>query len=79
MGIRKILGATERNIVLIFSKQFLRWVLVANALAIPIALLLMDAWLDGFAYRTGISFTSFAFPSLIALATAMLTVGFQAS
>ena len=58
--------------------QFLKWVLVANVIAVPIAYLFMNSWLEDFAYRTGIGLNNFLFSALIAFITAFFTVGFQA-
>ncbi|MFC2136199.1 ABC transporter permease [Bacteroidota bacterium] len=78
IGIRKVLGASEGNIVMILSRQFMKWVLIANVIAVPAAYLFMSGWLEDFAYRTGIGINNFVMAALIAFVTAFFTVGFQA-
>ena len=52
IGIRKVLGASILQILLLISKQFIRWILLANFFAWPIAYYAMHKWLDTFAYKT---------------------------
>jgi putative ABC transport system permease protein len=78
IGVRKVLGATVAGIVLLLSKEFTRWVLVANIIAWPAAYLLADRWLENFAYRIGISWTTFVLAGFLALLIALITVSFQA-
>jgi putative ABC transport system permease protein len=75
IGVRKIMGATVADVVRLFSGEFGRLVLLANVIAWPIAWLLMQRWLEGFAYRIDISVLVFAGAGLLALAAACLTVG----
>jgi len=80
IGVRKVLGASSPRIVMLLSKEFSRWVLVANLIAWPVAYLAMRAWLKGFAYRIDINQQWFFFvlAGAAALGIALLTVGFQA-
>lgn len=78
IGIRKVLGATIGNIVLLFSKEFTKWVIVASLIACPVAYYVMSRWLQNFAYRTDITAWIFVLSALIALAIALITVSFQA-
>ncbi len=78
IGIRKVLGASISGIVLLLSKEFTKWVLLANLIAWPIAWLAMRNWLQSFAYRISINWWAFALAALLALAIAILTVGYQA-
>ena len=78
IGIRKVLGATVSNIVLLLSKDFTKWVLVANFVAWPVAYYAMHRWLQGFAYRTPVSWWTFLLAGLLALLIAIFTVSFQA-
>jgi len=78
IGIRKILGASVAGIVFMLSKQFAKWVLLANIIAWPVAYFGMHSWLQGFAYRVNIGILTFALSALIALLIALLTVGYQA-
>ena len=74
IGIRKVLGASVSRLILMFSKEFAKWVIVANLIAWPVAYYAMTRWLEGFAYRTGISIGIFLFSSLLALFIALGTV-----
>ena len=77
LGIRKVLGATVSNIVLLLSKDFTYPVLVAFAIAGPLSYTLMKGWLDDFAYRIEISWPIFLVAGLTALGIAWLTVSYQ--
>ena len=77
MGIRKVLGANIPQIVLLFLKEFVILVGVANIIAWPLAYILMRGWLQNFAYRTSIHFGYFLLAGFLALAIAVLCVGFQ--
>jgi putative ABC transport system permease protein len=78
VGIRKALGASISRIVFLLSREFAKWVLIANIVAWPLAYLLLQKWLDGFAYRTTIVFATFALSGAASLLIALLTVSFQA-
>ena len=78
IGIRKILGASVPGIILMMSKEFIRWVLIANIIAWPIAYFIMLRWLQSFAYRSDIGLLVFILSGFIAMVIALLTVSFQA-
>jgi len=78
IGIRKILGASVSKLVLLLSKEFLKLVILANLIAWPVAWLVMNKWLQNFAFRIDIHIWLFLTASVIALVIALLTVGFQA-
>ena len=77
IGIRKVLGASVTGIVIMLSKQFTKWVLLANVIAWPVAYYIMSRWLKNFAYRADINILIFIISGLIVLAIALLTVSFQ--
>ena len=77
IGIRKVLGASVSNIVLTLSKQFIIYVLIGLLIAVPIAWLQMNDWLNGFAYRINMEWWMFALAGLLATVIALLTVGSQ--
>lgn len=79
IGIRKVLGATTGGIVALLSRDFARLVLVAFVIATPVAWYGMNRWLDDFAYRIEVPWTAFVMAGLIALAVALLTVGYHAA
>jgi putative ABC transport system permease protein len=75
VGIRKTVGASVWQIVVLFSSDFSKLVLVANLIAWPVAYLAMSRWLDGFAYRIDLTPLIFIGSGLIALCIAWVTVG----
>lgn len=78
IGIRKVLGASVSNIVNLLSVDFLKLVLLAFVIAMPIAWVFMHRWLSDFAYRTNIHWWIFALSGMLAVVIALLTVSFQA-
>jgi putative ABC transport system permease protein len=79
IGIRKVLGASPAGLALLLSKEFTRWVLLANFVAWPVAYFAMSRWLRQFAYRADIDPWIFVLAGALALAIAFLTVGAQAA
>jgi len=77
IGVRKILGASVYSIILLISKEFAKWILIANAIAWPVTYLLMKNWLQNYAYRTSLSWWIFALSGVLALFIAILTTSFQ--
>lgn len=77
IGIRKVLGASDSNIFMLLSKEFIRWVLLANLMAWPIAYFAMNKWLQNFAYRIHIGIAAFLISGGTALLIAYLTVSYQ--
>jgi len=77
IGIRKVLGASVVKITLLLSIDFLKLVLIAIIIATPIAWLMMNKYLQNFAYRIGIQWWVFALTAIIALFIAFITVSFQ--
>ena len=78
VGIRKVLGATVSGIVRLLSADFIKLVLIAVAIASPIAWWAMNRWLEDFAYRVDIQWWMFAGAGIIAVFIALFTVSFQA-
>ncbi len=78
IGVRKVLGASVSEIVTMISKDFVKLVLIAFVIAFPVAWLMMNKWLQGFAYRINISWWVFALAGLLTIAIALITVSFQA-
>jgi ABC-type antimicrobial peptide transport system permease subunit len=77
IGIRKVLGASIISITAMLSKDFSKWVLLANLIAWPIAYFVMRLWLQNFAYRTNIRFGAFILSAFLIFIIAMLTISFQ--
>jgi putative ABC transport system permease protein len=78
IGIRKVLGAPVLTLVNMLTKEFTRWVVLANLLAWPVAWYWVNQWLENFAYRTEISWWVFITSGLLALLIALITVSWQA-
>lgn len=78
MGVRKVLGASALNIVMLMSREFTKWVLLANIIAWPISYFIMKNWLQGFAYRIDIGIGIFVFSAVLALIIALVTISYQA-
>lgn len=77
IGIRKVLGASVGQIVQLLSQDFIRLVLLASVVALPIAYFAMKEWLAGYATRISLSWWLFAIPLVVVLLIALLTVSFQ--
>jgi putative ABC transport system permease protein len=77
IGIRKAMGATVGSVMVLLSKEFTRLVLVSVVLATPAIIILMNWWLENFAYKTKIDFMSFLAGGLIALFISLCTVSYQ--
>ena len=74
IGVRKVLGASVTSIVSLLSKEFIKWVFVANVIALPVAYFLMSKWLSGYAYRIDITPGLLAVPLVGSLLVAGITV-----
>lgn len=78
VGIRKVLGATVSNIIVLISREFTWLVLLSFLVAVPIAWYVMEQWLQNFAYHVQLGFAVFALSGFAALFIAWLTVSYQA-
>ena len=78
IGVRKVLGASVSNIVMLLSKDFIKLVLIAFLIASPVAWYVMHNWLNDFAYRINISAWIFIAAGLLAVLIALATISFQA-
>jgi putative ABC transport system permease protein len=78
IGIRKVLGASVRNLLFILSRDFLLLVVFAFVIAVPLTWWAMDSWLREFAYRIQIGWWIFGVAGVLAFSIALLTVGLQA-
>ena len=78
IGIRKVVGASTASIVRLLSLDFLKLVVVAIVLSVPLAWFVMERWLDGFAYRMDPDWTVALWSATLALAIALGTVATQA-
>lgn len=77
IGIRKVLGATEGSIVELLSRDFMKLVLIALVIAVPLSWWSMNEWLKGFAYRIDMAWWMFAISGAVAVLISLVTVSFQ--
>jgi putative ABC transport system permease protein len=78
IGIRKVLGASVSGIVMMLSKEFVKWVTLGSLIAFPFAYFFAQDWLGNFVYRTEINYLVFLVAALLGLLIALLTVSYQA-
>ena len=78
IGVRKVLGASVPHVVALLSKDFLKLVIIALILSVPIAWYAMTEWLKDFAYRINIEWWTFLLAAIIAITIAFLTISTQA-
>jgi len=77
IGTRKVMGASTSNIVILLSKEFTKWVLIANIIAWPVSFYAMSKWLQNFAYHIQIGFGVFILSGIFTLVIAIFTVSYQ--
>jgi len=77
IGIRKVLGASTSNIVIILSKEFTKWVIIANLIACPVAYFIMNKLFQNFAYRVDMGYKVFGVTIISSIMIAIVTVSFQ--
>jgi putative ABC transport system permease protein len=77
IGVRKVMGASVNEIMAMMSSEFIRLVLVAFAIAVPLSLYAINKWLDNFAYKTSVGVSIFIIAGVSALLIAIITVSFQ--
>ena len=78
IGVRKVVGASVADILVMLTKNFTQWVLLANIFAWPIAWYAMNKWLQSYAYRIELRWWIFALAGVFAMLIALLTVSWQA-
>lgn len=77
IGIRKVLGASIPNILLLLSREYMWLILISVLIGVPFTYYFMDLWLNDFAYRTSMGWTIFAAAASIVFIVAILTVSYQ--
>ncbi|QHT67035.1 ABC transporter permease [Rhodocytophaga rosea] len=77
VGVRKVLGASVNDIVLLLSKDFIRLVLVASFIAWPLVYWGIHSWLNNYAFRIGISAWFLILPAILLLLIALTTISLQ--
>jgi ABC-type antimicrobial peptide transport system permease subunit len=78
VGIRKVLGASIRSIIYLFSKEFIVLICIAFVIAATLAWYFMHQWLQDFAYRINLDWWLFALAAVLSLVIALITISFQA-
>ncbi len=78
IGIRKAHGAGIYNILIMLSRQFAVWVMIASVLALPLSYIIARKWLENFAYRTTIGLLVFVLAVIIAITVSMITISYHA-
>ena len=78
IGVRKVLGASMSSIVSLLSRHFIKLVLIANAIAWPLAWFTINKWMEGYAYRLPMSWWVFILAGFMALVIALATVSLLA-
>jgi putative ABC transport system permease protein len=78
IGVRKVLGSSVRSIVVLLSRDLLKPVLISALIALPAGYYAMNKWLEGFAYKTTLSWWIFALAAVITFAIALITVSIKA-
>ena len=77
IGIRKINGARSSEVITLLNQELIKLVLTAFIIATPVSWFIMNKWLEGFAYKTAISWWIFILAGLTALAIALMTSSWQ--
>lgn len=78
LGVRKVLGAGVYNLITLLSKDFIKLVIIAFAIAVPVSWYFMHRWLQDFAYRINLSWWMFGIAGIVSLAIALISVSSQA-
>jgi ABC-type antimicrobial peptide transport system permease subunit len=78
IGIRKVVGATVSNVIIMLSKDFLKLVLIALLIALPLVWWMMNRWLNSFAYRINMGADIFLLASCSIVLITLVTISFQA-
>lgn len=78
IGVRKVLGASVNNIVVMLSRDFLILIFIASLIAFPVAWWAMSRWLQDFEYRIGVGWWIFVLAGAVAIIVALCTISFQA-
>ena len=78
IGVRKVLGASVTSIIALLSKSYLKLIIVAIIIAVPVAYYFMNKWLQDFAYRISIGWWIFLLAGATAIFIALATISLQA-
>jgi putative ABC transport system permease protein len=78
IGVRKVLGASVSNVVTILSKDFLALVIIAWVIAVPVAWVAVEKWLENYPYRISPGWQVFTSAAVLVIFVALSTVSYQA-
>lgn len=79
IGIRKVLGATVPGIILMIGKEFVKWILIANVIVLPLSYYVMNSWLNDFAYRVEFNYLILAATLCVSILITVMTVGYHSA
>ena len=74
IGIRKVLGASVGQIISLLTKEFARLIIIATIVAIPVTYLIIQGWLESYAYHIDLELILFALPAIIVIGIALVTI-----
>jgi putative ABC transport system permease protein len=77
IGIRKVSGSSSGEIIIMLNMEFIRWILAAFLISVPIITILMNKWLQGFAYKISLPWWMIAFAGLVVLLLSLLTISWH--
>ena len=77
IGIRKVMGASVPGLFVLLSKEFLKWVLISNIIAWPVAYFYTQRWLQSFSYRTDVTVWMYMLSAFLALFISLITISWQ--
>jgi putative ABC transport system permease protein len=77
IGIRKVIGASMRNLLQLLSRDFIILVLIGNIIAWPLAWYAVNKWLQGFTYKIDIGWGVFLFSAILTIVIALVTIGYH--
>jgi putative ABC transport system permease protein len=77
IGIRKVNGASTKEILQMLNIEFIKWILVSTVISIPVSIWLVSQWMNRFAYKTKLSWWIFALAVFSAILIAVFTISWQ--
>ena len=77
IGVRKVNGATELSIIKMLNMDFIKWIVLAFIIAVPLSYYIMQKWLENYAYKTDLSWWIFVFSGLFILAISAISITMQ--
>lgn len=77
VGLRKVNGAKVFEVIAMLNRDFVKWIVIAFFIAVPVAWIIMHRWLESFAFKTDLSWWIFALSGFLALGIALFTVSYQ--